>query len=105
MPIYEYECEKCHHRFEVMQHFSDDPVEICPDCQGHVHRVIQPVGIVFKGSGFYITDNRRSGGKTSAGIPVLSGNGRKKKGRKKEPAPAAGSTDSKSSVSAQAKED
>lgn len=38
---------------------SDDPLEQCPECDGHVHRVIQPVGVIFKGSGFYITDNRQ----------------------------------------------
>lgn len=58
MPVYEYECENCSLRFEKMQRFSDDPVRLCPDCGGSVHRVIQPVGVIFKGSGFYVTDNR-----------------------------------------------
>jgi predicted nucleic acid-binding Zn ribbon protein len=43
-----------------MQRFSDDPVRVCPECGGEVHRLIQPVGIIFKGSGFYVTDNRAS---------------------------------------------
>ena len=60
MPLYEYQCEECGVRFERRQSFSDDPVEICPECGGSVHRLIQPVGIVFKGSGFYVTDNRAS---------------------------------------------
>jgi putative FmdB family regulatory protein len=59
MPIYEYECQICGHRFERLQHFTDEPVKVCPDCTGPVQRVIQPVGIIFKGSGFYITDNRQ----------------------------------------------
>ena len=59
MPIYEYECESCRIRFERLQHFKDDPVKICPECGGAVHRVLQPVGIIFKGSGFYITDHRQ----------------------------------------------
>jgi hypothetical protein len=42
-----------------MQRMSDEPLTDCPECEGHVHRVIQPVGIIFKGSGFYITDNRQ----------------------------------------------
>jgi predicted nucleic acid-binding Zn ribbon protein len=42
-----------------MQHFSDEPLSECPECGGSVHRVIQPVGVIFKGSGFYITDNRQ----------------------------------------------
>jgi putative FmdB family regulatory protein len=59
MPLYEYECESCGIRFERMQAFSDEPLLECPECSGCVHRVIQPVGIIFKGSGFYITDNRQ----------------------------------------------
>jgi putative FmdB family regulatory protein len=59
MPIYEYECQACRHRFERLQHFSDEPVKVCPDCGASVQRVIQPVGIIFKGSGFYVTDNRQ----------------------------------------------
>jgi putative FmdB family regulatory protein len=59
MPLYEYECESCGIRFERLQHFKDEPLGACPECEGHVHRVIQPVGIIFKGSGFYITDQRQ----------------------------------------------
>lgn len=60
MPIYEYQCENesCGIRFERMQSFSADPLADCPTCGGPVHRVIQPVGVIFKGSGFYVTDNR-----------------------------------------------
>jgi putative FmdB family regulatory protein len=59
MPIYQYECDTCGVRFERMQRMSEDPLTECPECEGKVHRVIQPVGIIFKGSGFYITDNRQ----------------------------------------------
>ena len=58
MPIYEYQCDTCGLRFEHRQHMSDEPLKDCPECDGHLHRVIQPVGVIFKGSGFYITDNR-----------------------------------------------
>ncbi len=58
MPLYEYECQSCGVRFERRQHMTDDPVKICPECGGEVNRLIQPVGIIFKGSGFYVTDNR-----------------------------------------------
>jgi putative FmdB family regulatory protein len=58
MPLYEYECEGCGVRFERRQHMEDEPVKVCPECGGRVHRLIQPVGIIFKGSGFYVTDNR-----------------------------------------------
>ena len=67
MPIYVYECEKCGVRFERKQQMSEDPVSICPECSGHVHRVFQPVGIIFKGSGFYVTDNRA---KSSTAVPA-----------------------------------
>jgi len=66
MPIYEYQCENCGVRFERIQHMSDDPVTICPECCGTVHRVFQPVGIIFKGSGFYVTGNRA---KSSTAVP------------------------------------
>ncbi len=58
MPLYEYQCEACGVRFERRQHVNDEPVRVCPECGGKVHRLIQPVGIIFKGSGFYVTDNR-----------------------------------------------
>ena len=58
MPTYEYECQECGIRFDRFQHFSEDPVRTCPECEGPVRRVIHPVGIVFKGSGFYVTDNK-----------------------------------------------
>lgn len=58
MPTYEYKCEECGILFERFQHFSEDPVTVCPECNGPVHRVICPVGIIFKGSGFYVTDSR-----------------------------------------------
>jgi putative FmdB family regulatory protein len=68
MPIYEYECDLCHYHFERLQRFSDEPIRVCPHCQGSVHRIIQPVGIVFKGSGFYITDNRKGNGRSEGRI-------------------------------------
>lgn len=58
MPVYVYQCDTCGLAFERRQRMSDDPLVDCPECEGQVHRVIQPVGIVFKGSGFYVTDNR-----------------------------------------------
>jgi putative FmdB family regulatory protein len=67
MPTYVYECEDCGVRFERLQSYSDAPLRECPECSGHVHRVIQPVGVIFKGSGFYVTDNK---GKSSTGIPA-----------------------------------
>lgn len=65
MPIYAYKCTECSHEFELRQRMSDDPVTDCPACEGTVRRVVNNVGIVFKGSGFYVTDNRN--GKSSNG--------------------------------------
>ena len=58
MPLYEYKCNECGLRFERRQSFSDPAVDTCPECGGEVVRLIQPPGIIFKGSGFYVTDNR-----------------------------------------------
>lgn len=66
MPIYLYQCDSCGVRFERMQRMSDDALTECPECDGLVHRVIQPVGIIFKGSGFYVTDNRSGSSSTLA---------------------------------------
>lgn len=65
MPNYEYECTECNHRFERLQRFSDPPVDTCPQCRSAVRRVLHPVGIVFKGSGWYVTDSRSSDSATS----------------------------------------
>jgi putative FmdB family regulatory protein len=56
MPLYEYECDACGHRFEKIQKFSDPLEDTCPKCGGHVHKLISSPAIQFKGSGFYITD-------------------------------------------------
>ena len=58
MPVYQYACRDCGNRFEKRQSFHDDPLSICPECQGGVQRVINPVGIIFKGAGFYINDSK-----------------------------------------------
>jgi putative FmdB family regulatory protein len=60
MPLFEYQCEKCGVRFERLRRKSDPTIKQCPECGGPVRRLIQPPGIIFKGSGFYVTDNRRS---------------------------------------------
>lgn len=60
MPVYEYECEHCGARFERTQSVRDEPIRQCPECSGKVHKVFHPAGIIFKGSGWYITDSRKS---------------------------------------------
>lgn len=61
MPLYEYECTKCGHRFEKIQKFSDPHVKTCPKCKGKVVRLLSAPAIQFKGSGWYITDYGRKG--------------------------------------------
>jgi putative FmdB family regulatory protein len=61
MPLYEYQCDACQYRFEVIQKFSDPPVAACPNCQGSVKKLISSPAIQFKGAGWYITDYARKG--------------------------------------------
>jgi putative FmdB family regulatory protein len=60
MPIYQYRCNDCNYEFEQRQRMSDDALTECPVCHGHIRRVLNSVGVVFKGSGFYVTDTRGS---------------------------------------------
>ena len=63
MPLYEYRCDACGHRFEKIQRFSDDPISVCPSCGGGpVEKLLSSPAIQFKGSGWYITDYARAGG-------------------------------------------
>ena len=63
MPVYAYRCESCGVRFERQQSFSEAPLKRCPECnKNSLRKVIGPVGVVFKGSGFYATDNRSTSG-------------------------------------------
>jgi putative FmdB family regulatory protein len=74
VPTYQYSCTSCGTALEVQQSFSDDPLTVCPECQGRLRKVFSAVGVVFKGSGFYRTDSRPtpssdgdSGSSTSTG--------------------------------------
>lgn len=60
MPTYEYECNDCSHHFEKFQKMTDEPIKVCPKCNGNVKRLINSgAGLIFKGSGFYVTDYKR----------------------------------------------
>jgi putative FmdB family regulatory protein len=61
MPLYEYQCTKCGHRFERIQKFSDPPVKKCPECGGKVEQLLSAPAVQFKGSGWYVTDYARKG--------------------------------------------
>jgi putative FmdB family regulatory protein len=66
MPLYEYECKKCHHRFEKIQKFSDPHTKKCPECGGPVEQVISAPAVQFKGSGWYVTDYPKKSGSGSS---------------------------------------
>jgi|ERR687886_432105 putative FmdB family regulatory protein len=61
MPIYGYQCTQCGHQFEVLQSFSDPAPRACPECMGPLEKLLYPVGVIFKGSGFYTTDYKAAG--------------------------------------------
>ena len=73
MPLFDYQCRKCNHIFEHEHHLGEEPQVKCPVCKGTAKKLISPVGVMFKGSGFYCTDNKKkSGGNGSSvtGEPV-----------------------------------
>ena len=82
MPTYQYTCTECGEPLETVQKFSDEPLTVCPACGGRLRKVFSPVGIVFKGSGFYRTDSRKS---ATAAAPAT-------KDKDKSPAESSSST-------------
>ncbi len=69
MPTYQYRCTECANELEAVQKFTDDPLTDCPECTGNLRKVYGAVGVVFKGAGFYATDNR-SKGRANAAKPA-----------------------------------
>jgi putative FmdB family regulatory protein len=117
VPTYQYACTECGEQLERVQKFTDEPLTVCPACSGRLRKVFSPVGIVFKGSGFYRTDSRASNGAkdgqksgtTSAGEPGSAGSGSKTEGSgdksdkaDKKPAASSSSSSSKDSSSGSA---
>jgi putative FmdB family regulatory protein len=70
VPTYQYTCTECGSQLEAVQKFSDDPLTVCDNCGGRLRKVFSPVGIVFKGSGFYRTDSRNGSSSTSSTAPA-----------------------------------
>jgi len=106
VPTYQYACTECGDRLEVVQRFSDDPLTVCAACGGKLRKVFSPVGIVFKGSGFYRTDSRKatgssangkSGGENSSGSDSGSESGKKSDSGAKAGADSSSSSSSSSS--------
>ncbi|MEO8286340.1 MAG: zinc ribbon domain-containing protein [Chloroflexota bacterium] len=99
MPVYEYACKECENRFEKMQPITADPLIECPTCgKNALRRVFHPVGVIFKGSGWYINDNRNSSNNSSA-TPADKGTESKPEGADKGET----KSESKSETKAEAK--
>ncbi len=100
MPTYEYECDSCGHTFELFQRFSDEPAKTCQKCGGPVRRVFSPVGIIFKGTGWYSTDNRKTGtGGTTKARASANGNGKSSEEKTDTVADTAAKSESSDKVS------
>jgi putative FmdB family regulatory protein len=85
MPLYEYQCEACAQRFEVIQKFSDPPVAVCRVCgSGPVRKLLSSPAIQFKGSGWYITDYARKSGESTASTSSTSEASKPSEASKKE---------------------
>ncbi len=84
MPTYEYRCERCGHNVEVVQSFTDAPLTTCEACAGPLRKVYAPVGIVFKGSGFYKNDSRSSKTSKTSAASSSDGAGGAEKTEKKD---------------------
>ena len=92
MPTYQYACTDCDHAFEQVQSFTEDSLTTCPQCEGRLRKVFNAVGVVFKGSGFYRTDNRSDSKSSSATTPATSASS--STSSTSSPAPAAASPSS-----------
>jgi len=98
VPTYQYLCTECGGQLEAVQKFTDEPLTVHEDCGGRLRKVFSPVGIVFKGSGFYRTDSRASASSGASSTPGSKENGSKESGSK-ESGSSSSSSDSASSSS------
>lgn len=92
MPLYDYRCRDCGHEFEVQQSISDDPLATCAQCGGELRKVFSPVGISFKGSGFYKNDSRSSTRASSKPKASESGSGSESDGGTPKATPSSDSS-------------
>jgi putative FmdB family regulatory protein len=106
MPLYEYECEKCGHRFEKIQKFSDKMVKKCPECGGKVEQMISAPAVQFKGSGWYVTDyaNKSTAPSSDGGKDSKTEEKSKAEGSGKESSPKETSSKESSSRESSGKE-
>ena len=108
MPTYGYRCGNCGHQFEIIQRISEEPLTTCPKCQGKLAKILYPVGISFKGSGFYTTDYKGSGksseSSSNGASPTKEGTSESKAETKSE-SKSEGKSESKSETKSQPKSD
>ena len=105
MPLYEYECKKCGHRFEKIQKFSDKMVKKCPECGGAVEQMISAPAVQFKGSGWYVTDYaKKSSSPGSSGDSGSKDSGSKDKDKKEDKPKSEGASKDSSSKESSSKE-
>jgi putative FmdB family regulatory protein len=97
MPTYEYACRDCGHHLEVVQSFSDAPLTVCGHCGGGLRKVFSAAGIIFKGSGYYVTDTRSKAAKEPSGGGGGSGDGGSSSGERKDAGSTAAKSDSATS--------
>src|SRR5207302_2550396 len=98
MPTYEYRCRSCGEHLEVVQSFKDEPLTVCPTCEGQLRKVFSPIGIAFKGSGFYKTDSRAGSGKKSESASASSSSSESKSESRGESKSSDSSSSSSSST-------
>jgi putative FmdB family regulatory protein len=97
MPTYGYRCGKCGHEFEIIQRISEEPLTACPKCQGKLTKILYPVGISFKGSGFYTTDYKAPGkGSDSSSNGIATSQGGSSEGKTESKSAESKSGESKS---------
>src|SRR5438309_11259097 len=107
MPTYGYRCGTCGHQFEIVQRITEEPLTECPNCHGKLSKVLYPIGISFKGSGFYTTDYKgaeKSAGSSSNGTPSKEGSSEGKPETKSESS-SESKSESKSDAKPQSKPD
>jgi putative FmdB family regulatory protein len=100
MPTYGYRCGDCGHQFEIVQRISEEPLKVCPKCQGKLSKMLYPVGISFKGSGFYTTDYKGAGRDSAA-----SSNGSKSSSEGSSDSKPEAKTESKPEAKSESKPD
>lgn len=94
MPVYTYRCDNCGHEFDRQQSFEDSPLKVCPECRKHsLHKVYRAAGVVFKGSGFYVTDKSKKSAKPAPSTTKKAAETSSSESKSEAPAPKAKSED------------